>query len=79
MTYYHYSSHKFQPGDIVEARVSFPYPIAYAWASSDYDAILTAKGEGYMFEVEPIGHLEASPHHAHAVRSTDGFKVVKEL
>jgi hypothetical protein len=79
MKYYHYSSHKFIVGEIVEARLSFPFPDAYAWASTDYDSILDAKGDGYMFEVEPIGHLEPSPYHEHAVRSTDGFKVVREI
>jgi hypothetical protein len=76
MTYYHFSTHQFNIGDIVEPRVSFPYPYAWAWATTSLEEASKARGEGYVFIVQPLGELEPSPHHEHSVRSKQGFKVI---
>lgn len=79
MTFYHFSTHPFNVGDVVEARVSFPYPDAWAWVTVDVDAAKQAKGDGFVFIVEPLGVVEKSPHHSHSFRSKQGFKVIGEL
>ena len=79
MKLYHYSPHQFEPGDIVEARVSFPYPDAWAWATTAFDAAGAFDG-AHMFEVEPLtDDLEPSPHHKNAYRSRTGFKVIRQV
>lgn len=74
--YYHYSKHLFAPGDLVEARQSFPFPEPWAWASKVVPAV---DGDLYIFVVEPVDDLEQSPYHEFAVRSKAGFKVVSKL
>ena len=79
MTYYHFSKHPFSVGDVVEARVSFPYPDAWAWVTVDLEEALAAKDGGFVFIVDPLGFVEKSPHHSHAYRSKQGFKVIGEV
>lgn len=82
MTLYHFSSHPFEVGDIVEARQSFPFPEAWAWATSSLQGLLevSKRSEVLGFVVEPLtDDLEPSPYHSDAVRSKTGFKVVAKV
>lgn len=74
--FYHYSQHPFEPGDIVEARVSFPFPDAWAWAGRIPPEV---GPEFSIYCVEPLGEVEQSPFHEWAVRSKDGFRVISRL
>ena len=78
---YHYSLHEFAVGDTVEARISFPFPDAWAWAATGSLEALQEElpSEYHIYEVEPLGAVLQSPVHDWAVRSQDGFRVVAKV
>jgi hypothetical protein len=78
MSYYHFTRHEFAPGDTVEARISFPFPDAWAWVSTD--PYRPAGDDVLLFEVEPLkDDVEPSPYHKGAWRSKTGFRVIAKL
>ena len=82
MTLYHFSRHPFEIGDIVEARQSFPYPDAWAWATDDLEGLLriAKRSDTLGFVVEPLtDDVEPSPHHTGAYRSRTGFRVIDKV
>jgi hypothetical protein len=82
MTLYHFSKHPFEVGEIVEARQSFPYPDAWAWASDNLEGLdkIAKRQEAMVFIVEPLtDDVEPSPHHTGAYRSRTGFRVIDKV
>lgn len=75
--FYHYSNHKFAVGDVIEPRISFPFPEAYAWAGKSLAEVTV--DSTFLYEVESLGEVEQSPFHDWAVRNQTGFTVLAIL